>query len=89
MEKESLSGDVQGILKEQAKPGSLIWHLDFDSERVFVKCKDQTWIYFTEATLPGLSKMNTPKLITKVLKKKQARAASQPDGTLAYKFTFI
>ena len=89
MEKESLSEDLQSILKDEAMPGSLVWHSDYDPERVFVKCKDQTWVYFTEATLPGIGKVNIPKLITKVLKKKQAKAALQPDGSLAYKFNFL
>ena len=76
-------------MKNEAKPGSLVWHSDYDPERVFVKCKDQTWVYFTSATLPGIGKVNISELVRKVLKKKQARAALQPDGSLVYKFNFL
>lgn len=77
------------LLPEKAEPGAIVWNADVDSERVFVRCKDHTWVFFEEVSLPNLGKLSTPKLISKLLKKKKAKAALQPDGTAAFKFNFI
>ena len=77
------------LLPEKAEPGAIVWNADVDSERVFVRCKDHTWVFFEEVSLPNLGKLSTPKLISKLLKKKKAKAALQPDGTASFKFNFI
>ena len=63
--------------------------MDVDPDKVFVKCKDDTWAYFEEVTLQGLGKLNVTKLVNKVLKKRKARGAIQPDGSVEFKFNFI
>ena len=51
-----------------ARPGSIVWNANIDKDKIYVKCKDNTWIYFTEIVLPGLGRLNATQLITKVFK---------------------
>ena len=54
---------MQGLLEDKVKPGALIWNLDVAQDKVFVKCKDQTWVSFEEIVLPKLGTLKVPKLV--------------------------
>ena len=71
------------------QPGAIVWNLDIASDKVFIKCKDQTWLSFDEIFLPKLGLLTVPKLIQKLFKKKKAKVSVQTDGTLVHKFNFI
>ena len=85
------SPELQAMLCGPVRPGSVVWNTDLDAEKIFVKCKDDTWAYFEEVTLPGLGKLSTPNLIKKLLKKKKARGKVLPDAnnTLEFQFNFL
>lgn len=88
IDKDQCSEDLRELLQDNIQPGSIVWNTDLDANKVFVKCVENSWVYFTEATLPGLGKLTVPKLIAKLLKKKKAKSASHPDGSQQFKFNF-
>ena len=34
-----------------AVPGALVWHARLDNEKIFIKCKDNTWCFFKDIVL--------------------------------------
>ena len=53
---------------DTATPGALVWHARLDKEKIFIKCKDNTWCYFEDIVLHGIGQVNGEGLITRVLK---------------------
>ena len=76
------------MLAKETVAGSLVWDQDVDSERVYVKCKDDTWAAFSELNLHGLGKCDAKKLVQKLLKKKRSKTVVTEDGSHRHKFNF-
>ena len=74
--KDECSTDVQSLLNDKAEAGSLVWHQDFDKDRIFVKCAEDSWVAFEKATVSGIGTVNAQQLVKKLLKKKKASGAS-------------
>ena len=50
----------------------MVWGEKFGSEKIYVKCADDTWVYFSEIATP-FGKLKSADFVRKVLKKKSAK----------------
>jgi hypothetical protein len=63
MEKDSWLNQYQ-----DSNPGQLVWDMKIEKDKVFVKCANNTWVFFKEISLP-FGKMAVPTFVQKVLRK--------------------
>ena len=45
-------GEWLSNLSNVVEPGNLAWDLKEDKGRIFVRCADLNWVYFSEISLP-------------------------------------
>ena len=50
----------------------MVWGDKFGDDKIFIKCADENWVYFTEIATP-FGKLKAADFEKKVLKKKSAK----------------
>ena len=54
-------------------PGSIVWNFNEVNDKIFIKCKDDSYVYFSSIVLSGLGNLTAQKFQQKVLKTKVSK----------------